>query len=87
MNTVKFFILAAICCAGSLVLATRPASAETARSADYRLIAKACVPEVARYCPALEQSSYASRSQAICLKPYLSNLSLGCRHAVKAVYK
>ena len=87
MNTVKFFILAAICCAGSIVLDTRSTSAETAKAADYRLVAKACVPEVARYCPALEQSTFASRSQAICLKPYLSNLSLGCRHAVKAVYK
>jgi hypothetical protein len=87
MNTFKFLILASVCCAGSILLDMHSTPAAAAKAADYRLVSKACVPEVAKYCPDLEQKSSSSRGQAICLKPYLSSLSLGCRRAVKAVYQ
>ena len=49
-----------------------------------RRVTTLCQPELARFCPALEPSAI-PRNQAICLKSYKTNLSLGCRHAVNAV--
>jgi hypothetical protein len=49
-----------------------------------RRVTTSCQPELARFCPALEPSAI-PRNQAICLKSYKTNLSLGCRHAVNAV--
>jgi hypothetical protein len=61
--------------------------AHAAKAADYRLVSRACVSEVARFCPTAEQDAAASHAQAICLKPYLSSLSFNCRRAVKAVHQ
>jgi hypothetical protein len=51
-----------------------------------RRVTTLCQPELARFCPALTPDAI-PRNQAICLKSYKTNLSLGCRHAVNAVIK
>jgi hypothetical protein len=73
---------------GALLLSGVPgaARAEPAASSVYRTLAKTCAGEITRLCPAVSASPYATRSQAICLKPYKFDLSLGCRRAVKAIY-
>lgn len=87
MNMFRVFILFSIYCSIFVLVDGVNTSAQAAKSADYRLVSKSCVPEVARFCPASVNNSSASRGQAICLKPYLSSLSLGCRRAVKAIYQ
>lgn len=50
----------------------------------YAQVAKSCAADVRRFCPGLGASS--PRNQAICLKPYKSDLGSGCRRAVKSVF-
>lgn len=50
-----------------------------------RRITGACRAETARFCPALAGSVPTPRNQLICLRPYKSSLSLGCRSAVAAL--
>ena len=50
-----------------------------------RQIGKVCKAETARFCPALNEGTPTPRNQAICLRPYKMNLSLGCRNAVTTV--
>ncbi len=66
------------------ILAACPAKAAD-RAAAYANVAKSCVAETQRLCPALSTGIPQPRSQAICLRPYKSSLSLSCRRAVKAV--
>lgn len=49
-----------------------------------RRVTTACQAEMQRFCPALSGTPSA-RSQAICLRPYRTSLSLGCRSAVNAL--
>lgn len=46
-------------------------------------LASACPEDVERFCPYLEAEA-GGREQLICLRPYRSSLSLGCRTAVNA---
>lgn len=47
-------------------------------------VPRACVPEIARFCPGVGETS--GRSAAICLKPFKTSLSLPCRKAVRGVF-
>lgn len=51
----------------------------------YRRLTGACRAETARLCPALANAAPSARNQLICLRPYKSSLSLGCRSAVTAL--
>lgn len=74
------FALATLC------ILAGPAWTQAAdRTASYAAIAKSCVAETQRLCPALATGLPQPRSQAICLRPYKTSLSLSCRRAIKAV--
>ena len=53
-------------------------------AAALRRVATTCKGEVVRFCPAL-RDSVSARDMLICLRPYRSDLSLGCRGAINAV--
>lgn len=73
------FAMAALCALAS------PAWTQTAdRTAAYAAVGKSCAAETQRFCPALATGVPQPRSQAICLRPYKTSLSLSCRRAVKA---
>ena len=46
-------------------------------------VSASCGGDVARFCPELSATP-SPQNQLICLRPYKSDLSLGCRGAVKA---
>ncbi len=48
-----------------------------------RRVMASCADDVVRFCPNLSGAS-SPQNQLICLRPYKSDLSLGCRGAVKA---
>ncbi len=48
-----------------------------------RRVSTSCAGDVARFCPELSGTA-SPQNQLICLRPYKSDLSLGCRGAVKA---
>lgn len=73
-----------IALAASCILAAGPAQAAE-RTAGYAGVAKFCAAETLRLCPALSPGIPQPHSQAICLRPYKTSLSLPCRRAVKAV--
>lgn len=50
----------------------------------FRRVAEACQGDAARLCPGLPASATA-HDQAICLKFFKSDLSLGCRGAINSV--
>ena len=56
--------------------------APTPESLRHRVSAS-CGGDVARFCPELSGTA-SPQNQLICLRPYKSDLSLGCRGAVKA---
>jgi len=53
--------------------------------AALRRVTVACKAETARFCPALADRPPSPRNAAICLRPYRSSLSFGCRSAVTAL--
>ncbi|MDT7950892.1 MAG: hypothetical protein RQ966_05240 [Acetobacteraceae bacterium] len=73
-----------------LVLAPLSASAQELLVApDGRLVEptkleQACHDGLARFCPDLAATPGQTRSEMICLKPYRTSLSFGCRAAVNA---
>ena len=71
----------AIGAASAQMLQGTPA-APTPESLRLRVSAR-CGGDVARFCPELSGTP-SPQSQLICLRPYKSDLSLGCRGAVKA---
>jgi hypothetical protein len=52
---------------------------------DYRLVATACQEDYSRFCEHQGDPVPSPRIQAICLKNFRSDLSLGCRRALAAV--
>ena len=48
-----------------------------------RRVSASCSGDVARFCPELSGTA-SPQNQLICLRPYKSDISLGCRGAVKA---
>ena len=52
------------------------------RQKAFVAVGKACRNEAARFCADVDGLQL--RNVAICLKPYMSNLSLGCRSSVRA---
>lgn len=52
------------------------------RQAAYVNMARACIPEAARFCPDISGTQL--RNIAICLRPYRNDLSLRCRSALRA---
>ena len=47
----------------------------------------ACGPALSRFCPELTIAPGQTRNEIICLKPYRSNLTSGCRSAIVAPVK
>lgn len=82
----------AMCLLAILALPTLARAQEAAgpppppAAAALRRVAKSCKAETERFCPALTGTP-SPRSQAICLRPYRTSLSLGCRGAVNAVIR
>ncbi len=76
----------AVCSFMALIGFGHSALGEPAPRAAARPLGKTCAAEIIRFCPSISETPLAARSQAICLKPYKSSLSLGCRRAVKALY-
>ena len=60
-----------------------PAQVGARRWKALRQVAHGCRVETERFCPTLVGEGHA-RDQALCLKNYKSNLSLGCRTSVTA---
>lgn len=65
-----------------------PASADPGQPATrsdrehgYAALGKTCRSELDRFCPDVGPGQF--HSMAICLKPFSSNLSLGCRAALR----
>ncbi|MBV9829465.1 MAG: hypothetical protein JO001_27920 [Alphaproteobacteria bacterium] len=54
-------------------------------AADYKRVAAACHADYTRFCRHDADTIESARLQAICLKNFKADLSLGCRHAVNAV--
>lgn len=51
----------------------------------YRQVAQVCPTEYRRLCPSADLAVPRPRAMVMCLKPYKTSLSLGCRRAVNAV--
>ena len=67
--------------------AQTPGARAPGSQARDRSVARACRTEIPRFCPALTEAAVPSgRRAAICLKPYKSSLSFGCRRAVRAIF-
>ena len=52
------------------------------RHKAYVAMGRACSADISRFCPDI--SPVQLRNIAVCLKPYRSNLSLGCRSSLKS---
>ncbi len=57
------------------------------RSSIAKLVTGACVADYARFCPGAEDRLASGREQALCLKYFKPDLSLGCRRAVTAFFR
>ncbi len=66
---------------------TETPTAPPTSAAALRRVTSSCRAETLRFCPALAQAAPTPRNQAICLRPYKTSLSLGCRSAVNAVIR
>lgn len=51
----------------------------------YQQVGRSCAAEYRRLCPAAELAGPQPRAMVMCLKPYKTSLSLGCRRAIGAV--
>jgi hypothetical protein len=63
-----------------------PGTETPSTAAPYRQVWKTCKHDLEKLCSDLTQSPYAARNQAMCLKPYMTTLSLQCRSTIKAIF-
>jgi hypothetical protein len=74
--------------AALFVVASSAAAAQDAgqpNAPDYRLVSTACQKDYSGFCEHQGDPVPSPRFQAICLKHFKSDLSIGCRHALAAV--
>ncbi len=57
------------------------------RQAAAKLVTGSCVADYLRFCPSAGDGPASGREEALCLKYFKPDLSLGCRRAVTAFFR